>query len=44
MPTIEHILHHVPNDMLTLLAVGIGLAAIAIAALKLIRMTGGDKI
>jgi len=43
MPTIDHILHHAPNDMLTVLAVGIGLAAIAIAVLKLVR-TRGDKI
>jgi len=30
--------------MLTVLAIGLGLAAIAIAVLRLVRTTGGDKI
>jgi ABC-type bacteriocin/lantibiotic exporter with double-glycine peptidase domain len=43
MPTIDRILHHAPNDMLTVIAVGIGLAAIAIAVLRLVGTTRGDK-
>jgi hypothetical protein len=39
----NHVLHHAPNDMLTVLAAGIGLAVIAIAVLRLIGTTRGDK-
>jgi hypothetical protein len=40
----NHFFHHAPNDMLTVLAVGIGLAAIAIAVLRLVGTRRGDKI
>jgi ABC-type bacteriocin/lantibiotic exporter with double-glycine peptidase domain len=43
MPTLDHILHHAPNDMLTVVAVGIGLAVIAVAVLRLVSTTRGDK-
>ena len=43
LPTIDHILHHAPNDMLTVIAVGLGLAAIAIGVLRLVSTTRGDK-
>jgi hypothetical protein len=32
----DHFQHHAPNDMLTVLVVGIGIAAIAIAVLRLV--------
>jgi hypothetical protein len=35
-------LRDAPQDMLTVIAVGVGLAAIAIAVLRLVRTTGGD--
>jgi hypothetical protein len=39
-----HFLHHAPNDMLSVLIVGIGLAAISIAVLRLVGTRRGDKI
>ena len=39
----DHFSHHAPNDMLTVFVVGIGLAAIAIAVLRLVSTTRGDK-
>jgi F0F1-type ATP synthase assembly protein I len=32
----DHFSHHAPNDMLTVLVVGIGIAAAAIAVLRLV--------
>jgi hypothetical protein len=39
----NHFLHHAPNDMLTVLGAGIGLAAIAIAVLRLVGTRRDDK-
>jgi len=39
----DHFSHHAPNDMLTVIAVGVGLAALAIAVLRLVSTTRGDK-
>lgn len=39
-----HFLHHAPQDMLTVIAVGIGLAAISVAVLRLVGTKRGDKI
>jgi len=39
-----HTLRDAPQDMLTVVAVGIGLAAIAIAVLRLVSTTRGDKV
>jgi len=43
LPTIDHILRDAPQDMLTVIAVGLGLAAIAIAVLRLVSTTRYDK-
>jgi hypothetical protein len=40
---LNHFLHHAPNDMLTVLVAGIGIAAIAIGVLRLVGTRRGDK-
>ena len=40
----DHILRDAPQDMLSVLVVGIGLAAISIAVLRLVGTRRGDKI
>jgi hypothetical protein len=40
---LNHFLHHAPNDMLTVLVAGIGIAAIAIAVLGLLSTTRGGR-
>jgi hypothetical protein len=37
----NHFQHHAPNDMLTVLIVGIGLAAISVVALRLVGTKRG---
>jgi hypothetical protein len=38
-----HFLHHAPNDMLTVLVAGIGVALIAIVVLRLVGTTRDGK-
>jgi hypothetical protein len=39
MPSIDHVLHHAPQDLLTVFGAGIGLAAAAIGVLRLVSTT-----
>jgi hypothetical protein len=40
----SHFEHHAPNDMLTVLVVGISIAAIAIGVLELVSTRRGNPI
>jgi hypothetical protein len=40
----DRVLHHPPDSMLTVLAVGICITLIAIAVLRLVSTTRGNKI
>jgi hypothetical protein len=44
MPSLDHILHHAPNDLLSVFGAGIGIALIATAALRLLSTTRGKKV